>query len=72
MLTAAKAQIKIQQKVTIALLVLYVMSRKYSLVVCIQDGWTALHKASEKGHSRVVKLLIAAKAQVDIKDKVRF
>ncbi len=42
----------------------------YSLV-SVQDGWTALHKASEKGHCQVVKQLIAAKAQVDIQEEVR-
>ncbi len=39
----------------------------------VQDGATALCVAAHNGHLRVVELLIAAKAQVDIQTKkVRF
>ncbi len=40
--------------------------------LCIQDGFTALSVAAQEGHVRAVELLIAAKAQVDIQNKVRF
>ena len=36
----------------------------------IQNGDTALHGASFKGHTDVVRLLITRGATVDIKDKV--
>ncbi len=38
----------------------------------VQDGTTALFVAAQNGHLRVVEVLIAAKAQVDIQQKVRF
>ena len=38
----------------------------------VQDGTTALFVAAQNGHLRVVEVLIAAKAQVDIQWKVRF
>ncbi len=38
----------------------------------VQDGTTALFAAAQNGHLRVVEVLIAAKAQVDIQQKVRF
>ena len=37
----------------------------------IQDGWTALKQASNKGHHKVVKLLLGAGANPDLQDKVR-
>ncbi|KAJ9446979.1 hypothetical protein DIPPA_09601 [Diplonema papillatum] len=36
------------------------------------DGWTALHIASENGHSEVVKELIAAGAKVDVQNNGMF
>ena len=36
-----------------------------------QDGRTALMRASIKGHTDVVQLLLSIGAQVDLKDKVR-
>ena len=42
----------------------------YSLLSIIQDGWTALMKASENGHTDVVKVLVEAKADLNITDKV--
>ncbi len=37
----------------------------------VQGGTTALHVAAQNGHLRVVEVLIAALAQVDIQQKVR-
>ncbi len=43
------------------------------LLTCtVQDGVTALITAAQNGHERAVEILIAAKAQVNIKNKVRF
>ena len=39
-------------------------------VFCIQDNWTALHLAAQKGIVDVVNLLTQAKAHVNIKTKV--
>ena len=36
----------------------------------MQDGQTALHRASSSGHTDVVKLLVDSGAQINIKDKV--
>ncbi len=38
----------------------------------VQDGTTALWVAAQNGHVRAVELLIAANAQVEIQEKVRF
>ena len=37
----------------------------------IQDGWTALELASNKGHHKVVELLLGAGANPNLQDKVR-
>ena len=37
----------------------------------VQDGWTALERASIKGHQKVVELLLEAGANPDIQNKVR-
>ena len=37
----------------------------------IQDGWTALERASIKGHQKVVELLLGAGANSDLQNKVR-
>ncbi len=42
------------------------------LLNSIQTGATALYAAAQNGHLRVVELLIAAKAQVDIQEMVSF
>ena len=36
-----------------------------------QSGWTALMKASVRGHTAVVQLLLSSGAQVDLQNKVR-
>ena len=36
-----------------------------------QDGWTALHLASQQGHVDVVRVLIAAKAHINQCSKVQ-
>ena len=38
----------------------------------VQGGATALIVAAQEGHVRAVELLIAANAQVDIQEEVRF
>ena len=38
----------------------------------VQTGATALIVAAQEGHVRAVELLIAAKAKIDIQEKVRF
>ena len=38
----------------------------------VQDGFTALIVAAQNGHVRAVESLIAAKAIVDVQQKVRF
>ena len=37
---------------------------------CVQNGWTALHKACEKGHLKVAETLITAHASVNTHTKV--
>ena len=37
---------------------------------CLQDGWTPLHLASWNGHYDVVRELISAKCQLNIKNEV--
>ena len=38
----------------------------------VQNGATALMVATQNGHVRAVEVLIAAKAGIDIQNKVRF
>ena len=42
----------------------------YSLLSVIQIGETALMKASNEGHTEVVKVLVEAKADLNITDQV--
>ena len=42
----------------------------YSLLSIIQFGRTALMKASDGGHTEVVKVLVEAKADLNITDQV--
>ncbi len=51
----------------IPLLVLYC---SINSLVSVQDGWTALHMASQKGHCEVVRILLEAKANVHVKTNV--
>ncbi len=44
----------------------------HSLLESVQHGATALHVAARNGHLRVVEVLIAAMARVDIQEEVRF
>jgi ankyrin repeat protein len=48
----------------------FVVSPPLSLCPLFQGGYTALMRASRNGHARVVKLLLAARANTDLKDKV--
>ena len=41
-----------------------------SLLVCVQEGLTALMRASDSGHKDVVKSLLAGNANPNITDKV--
>ena len=41
-----------------------------SLCPLFQAGYTALNWASSNGHAKVVELLLAAKADTNLKDKV--
>ena len=36
----------------------------------MQDGWTPLHFAADKGHVQVAELLLAKGADIEAKDKV--
>ena len=42
----------------------------YSLLSITQVGWTALMEASAEGHTEVVKVLVEAKADLNITDQV--
>ena len=39
--------------------------------VHVQDGWTPLFCAAERGHENVAEVLLKAEASVDTPDKVR-
>ncbi len=40
------------------------------IIGCVQDGATALHIASQNGHCEVVRMLLKAKANVNMKTNV--
>ena len=42
----------------------------YMYVVCIQDEWTALHVACQNGHDDTVKILMRAKADLNLQTNV--
>ena len=42
----------------------------YKLIDPVQDGSTALLVAAQNGHLKVVEILLAAKCQVDLLNKV--
>ena len=37
----------------------------------VQDGFTALHVAAHKGHCGIVRMLLEAKADVNVQNNVR-
>ena len=37
-----------------------------------QDGWTPLHAACQEGHAQIAKLLLQARASVELEAKVRW
>ena len=39
---------------------------------CVQEGWTALHLACEEGHDDTVKILMRAKADLNLQTKVSY
>ncbi len=47
------------------------MCSRTNPILTVQDGTTALYVAAQSGHLRVVELLIAAKADVNIQEEVR-
>ncbi len=42
------------------------------MILTLQDGGTALHWASYNGHDEIVRVLLAAKATINIQHKVGF
>ena len=73
----AKAQVDVQWKVSFSCS--YHCYMKYyciciitsiTLSVSVQDGWAALHVASWNGHCEVVRILLEAKADINIKINV--
>ena len=44
---------------------------RLSVVLVVQAGWTALHMAAYDNFLEVAEVLVAANANVDIKNKVR-
>ncbi len=66
LLVAANAQLNIQHKVRFTACLLVIIN-----FGCVQeDGGTALHIASQEGHCEVVKMLVMAGANVNIKSNV--
>ena len=63
-----RAAVNYQRKVCSYLHCYFKLLTKQTFVS--QDGWTALHHASSKGHANVVNLLIHSDAQREIKNKV--
>ena len=66
-LIAAKAQVNIQSKVRLLLACIRCI---YTIIIYIQNCWTALHNASHNCHCEVVKMLLEAKADVNSKTNV--
>ena len=76
LLAEAKAQINIQTEVytlhayITCMYIGYLHYKKCSLLICVQDGRTALYIACWKGHMSVVKQLLQKYADVSIRQKV--
>ena len=49
----------------VALIFFFVIGGSVSVYVAYKDGWTPLHLAAWQGHSKVVRVLIDSKADVD-------
>lgn len=49
----------------------YLTSVFFSLLLCMQNGWSPLLLASEEGHVETVKQLLQYNARVDVFDEVR-
>ena len=47
------------------------LHKKLTLNCLVQNGWTALHIASQKGHITTVQALIDRGAQVDLQNEAR-
>ena len=47
-----------------------VLMWEYSSHLLMQNGWTVLQRASLNGHHKIVKLLLTAGANPDVKDEV--
>ena len=53
------------------LIMCYIHANSQSLnYLLLQDGWTALHVACEKGHDEVVQTLLRAKADLNLQNIV--
>ena len=47
-----------------------IANRGISLTLYLQNGWNALHAASQEGHDEVVKILMRAKAGLNLQNNV--
>ena len=52
-------------------MVVYNFICSFGFTLYQQDGYTALHAASQEGYCEVVNMLLEAKADVNLKDNVR-
>jgi ankyrin repeat protein len=44
---------------------------RFVLTCLLQDGWTPLHRACERGHAEVVTVLLSAGARTEAQRQVR-
>ena len=66
LLIEAKAQVNIQEEVCCS----YTTHIVFKCNFCAQRGWAALHLAAQEGKVDVVRILIKAKAQVNLQEEV--